>query len=370
MVSAWAWGTDRQLVTGLRTSTALQVLPSTAPQSTHGGMNILLIGLDSRRDMNGRELSRAVIENDLHAADGTDLGGCNTNTLILLHVPALPVATRPSTWTTPPARRASPPPSPAPSPRRGTSPAPSATATPNRTPPCDTGPARTRTPAPSPPSITPPPPPTPPCPGTASISPSAQTPARRGRHPGHPHRRRTRRTSPQDRRHPLRQLAPPATGRMAKIPEPDRLSTHLRAKPRRAEPGASAERSLPAGVESPETPNRRHRPGFACPVLRREPDSQPGAQDHKEPSQWSPSTSRDFPLEDPPGVEVMIASKRPGTASVQHVDDPGDDQRGDEEGDRGLQQRRRRTRTHRHHHPHSTARRPTPPSRLCNARSI
>jgi len=87
VVSGLAWATYRQALSRLRTSTALRALPSTAPKSTHGDMNILLIGLDSRRDMNGNPLPAAVIANDLHAGDGSDLGGYNTNTLILLHVP-------------------------------------------------------------------------------------------------------------------------------------------------------------------------------------------------------------------------------------------------------------------------------------------
>ncbi|PQM44579.1 Transcriptional regulator LytR [Mycobacterium talmoniae] len=49
-------------------------------------MNILLIGLDSRKDQDGNELPQAIL-NRLHAGD-SDVGGYNTNTLILVHVGA------------------------------------------------------------------------------------------------------------------------------------------------------------------------------------------------------------------------------------------------------------------------------------------
>ncbi|NMK79506.1 LCP family protein, partial [Staphylococcus capitis] len=44
------------------------------------------IGLDSRKDQDGNDLPRAVL-NQLHAGD-SDAGGYNTNTLILVHVGA------------------------------------------------------------------------------------------------------------------------------------------------------------------------------------------------------------------------------------------------------------------------------------------
>ncbi len=49
--------------------------------------NILLMGLDSRKDMNGNDLPAAIL-GKLHAGSSSDVGGYNTNTLILLHVPA------------------------------------------------------------------------------------------------------------------------------------------------------------------------------------------------------------------------------------------------------------------------------------------
>ncbi|RFU38411.1 LytR family transcriptional regulator [Actinomadura logoneensis] len=61
------------------------------PRSADGATNILLIGLDSRKDQNGDPLPRAVLR-QLHAGSARGVneegvGGYNTNTLILLHVP-------------------------------------------------------------------------------------------------------------------------------------------------------------------------------------------------------------------------------------------------------------------------------------------
>ena len=54
------------------------------PRSSGNEMNILLIGLDSRKDQDGNDLPSAIL-NQLHAGD-SDAGGYNTNTLILVHV--------------------------------------------------------------------------------------------------------------------------------------------------------------------------------------------------------------------------------------------------------------------------------------------
>ncbi|MFI1256359.1 LCP family protein [Streptomyces netropsis] len=61
-------------------------LDDDAPKSSGGATNILLMGLDSRKDQNGEDLPDSVLDK-LHAG-GSDIGGYNTNTLILLHVPA------------------------------------------------------------------------------------------------------------------------------------------------------------------------------------------------------------------------------------------------------------------------------------------
>jgi LCP family protein required for cell wall assembly len=57
-----------------------------AAQSQNGDTNILLIGLDSRRDNDGNPIPRE-ISKLLHVGPAT-VGGYNTNTLILIHLPA------------------------------------------------------------------------------------------------------------------------------------------------------------------------------------------------------------------------------------------------------------------------------------------
>src|SRR6201996_1399578 len=56
------------------------------PRSSGDNMNILLIGLDSRKDQDGNDLPYSILKH-LHAGDSDD-GGYNTNTLILVHVGA------------------------------------------------------------------------------------------------------------------------------------------------------------------------------------------------------------------------------------------------------------------------------------------
>jgi len=55
-------------------------------EPTGNAMNVLLIGLDSRKDQDGNDLSWNLLKH-LHAGDSDD-GGYNTNTLILAHVSA------------------------------------------------------------------------------------------------------------------------------------------------------------------------------------------------------------------------------------------------------------------------------------------
>lgn len=64
--------------------TVSQALSPEDPKSTGDGINILLIGLDSRKDQNGDDLPWSVLKH-LHAGDSDD-GGYNTNTLILAHI--------------------------------------------------------------------------------------------------------------------------------------------------------------------------------------------------------------------------------------------------------------------------------------------
>ncbi len=82
LASGVAWATVRDLTGGLITSNAL----AGGSASKDGSVNILLIGLDSRKDQNGNDLPKAILD-QLHAGDGNE-GGYNTNTLILLHIPA------------------------------------------------------------------------------------------------------------------------------------------------------------------------------------------------------------------------------------------------------------------------------------------
>lgn len=66
--------------------TVSEALSSEDPRSAGDEMNILLIGLDSRKDQDGDDLPAPIL-NRLHAGD-SDAGGYNTNTLILVHVGA------------------------------------------------------------------------------------------------------------------------------------------------------------------------------------------------------------------------------------------------------------------------------------------
>src|ERR1700744_1752827 len=66
--------------------TISEALSPEDPRSSGNAMNVLLIGLDSRKDQDGNDLSWNVLKH-LHAGDSDD-GGYNTNTLILAHVSA------------------------------------------------------------------------------------------------------------------------------------------------------------------------------------------------------------------------------------------------------------------------------------------
>jgi LCP family protein required for cell wall assembly len=76
------WGVHG-VINGFTISHALGIdLPGSG--NVNGPMNVLLIGLDSRRDQDGNELPQDLLD-ELHAGD-SDSGGYNTNTLILVHV--------------------------------------------------------------------------------------------------------------------------------------------------------------------------------------------------------------------------------------------------------------------------------------------
>ncbi|MGW1775316.1 LCP family protein [Streptomyces sp. NPDC002104] len=82
LAGAGAWYLYDDLASSIGSSKALDG----AEKSEHGDVNILLMGLDSRRDQDGRDLPPEVLDK-LHAGASSEVGGYNTNTLILLHVP-------------------------------------------------------------------------------------------------------------------------------------------------------------------------------------------------------------------------------------------------------------------------------------------
>ncbi|WP_370381992.1 LCP family protein [Catenulispora sp. GAS73] len=57
------------------------------PKHLGNDINLLLIGLDSRKDMNGNDLPTSLVEDELHAGS-SEKGGYNTNVLIFMHIPA------------------------------------------------------------------------------------------------------------------------------------------------------------------------------------------------------------------------------------------------------------------------------------------
>ncbi|HEV7147210.1 MAG TPA: LCP family protein [Pedococcus sp.] len=67
-------------ISGLKRSLSIA-----GPKSQHGDTNILVMGLDSRVDENGKPLPKALYD-ALHAGDASN-GGLNSNVLMLLHIP-------------------------------------------------------------------------------------------------------------------------------------------------------------------------------------------------------------------------------------------------------------------------------------------
>ncbi|MFF7636074.1 LCP family protein [Kitasatospora sp. NPDC008050] len=59
----------------------------TVPARLDKSVNLLLIGLDSRKDLAGNDLPAQFVRDQLHAGSSA-VGGYNTDTLILLHIPA------------------------------------------------------------------------------------------------------------------------------------------------------------------------------------------------------------------------------------------------------------------------------------------
>ena len=81
------WFAYRSLTNGLTTSDALDAVKKNAPKHLDSSVNLLLIGLDSRKDMDGNDLPKEFVQDQLHAGS-SEIGYYNTNTLILMHIPA------------------------------------------------------------------------------------------------------------------------------------------------------------------------------------------------------------------------------------------------------------------------------------------
>ncbi|WP_405007935.1 LCP family protein [Kitasatospora purpeofusca] len=85
--SGLVWYEYRQLDSGMVKSAALTEARKNAPPHLDQSVNLLLIGLDSRKDMDGNDLPKEFVEEELHAGS-SEIGGYNTNALIVLHIPA------------------------------------------------------------------------------------------------------------------------------------------------------------------------------------------------------------------------------------------------------------------------------------------
>lgn len=85
LVTGYGWRQYTNLTSGLDRSHALDGLLGTGTPAPGAPRNILIMGLDSRLDQDGRPLPKEVLD-QLHAGDSSD-GGYNTNVLMLLHVP-------------------------------------------------------------------------------------------------------------------------------------------------------------------------------------------------------------------------------------------------------------------------------------------
>ncbi|WTL32304.1 LCP family protein [Nocardia sp. NBC_01503] len=81
-VTGVAWYGETSLDNGF---TKTGVISEEDRASLGGDVNILLIGLDTRKDLNGNDLPKDILD-QLHAGDGSE-GGYNANSLILVHIP-------------------------------------------------------------------------------------------------------------------------------------------------------------------------------------------------------------------------------------------------------------------------------------------
>ncbi|WP_188309209.1 LCP family protein [Streptomyces sp. CBMA123] len=86
--SGVVWYEYTSLTDGMTTSNAIAETKKDAPKHLDNSVNLLLIGLDSRKNMDGSDLPPQFVQDELHAGHSSDIGGYNTNSLILLHIPA------------------------------------------------------------------------------------------------------------------------------------------------------------------------------------------------------------------------------------------------------------------------------------------
>ncbi|MFD8701197.1 LCP family protein [Kitasatospora sp. NPDC059648] len=86
--SGVVWYEYTSLTDGMTTSNAISETRKDAPKHLDNSVNLLLIGLDSRKNMDGSDLPPQFVQDELHAGHSSDVGGYNTNSLILLHIPA------------------------------------------------------------------------------------------------------------------------------------------------------------------------------------------------------------------------------------------------------------------------------------------
>ncbi|MFI9365936.1 LCP family protein [Kitasatospora sp. NPDC053057] len=86
--SGVVWYEYTSLTDGMTTSSVIEQTKKDAPKHLDNSVNLLLIGLDSRKNMDGSDVDPAIVQNELHAGADSKIGGYNTNSLILLHIPA------------------------------------------------------------------------------------------------------------------------------------------------------------------------------------------------------------------------------------------------------------------------------------------
>jgi LCP family protein required for cell wall assembly len=89
-IAGVTWYEFGQVTGGVTQSSALDLAQKNAPPKLDNSINILLIGLDSRKANDGSDLPGWIVQDELHAGSSSNIGGYNTNSLIMLHIPADP----------------------------------------------------------------------------------------------------------------------------------------------------------------------------------------------------------------------------------------------------------------------------------------